>query len=130
MASEPGIPLRTRGLGFAYNERRVLDGIDLLAEPGEVVGLVGPNGSGKSTLIRILSGVLEGYSGSARVGTREVHEFAPDVPRAKKFAGCVECEFWLRPIKPCEPGLFTTCAGDAARVSLVRESSFPSPFSC
>ncbi len=76
MASEAGVTLQTADLCFSYNGRRVLDGIGLRADPGEVVGLVGPNGSGKSTLIRILSGVLPGYSGSARIGDEEVRQLA------------------------------------------------------
>ena len=85
MASETGVTLETADLGFAYDGRRALDGIGLRAEPGEVVGLVGPNGSGKSTLIRILSGVLGGYSGSARIGNEEVRELKP-VDLARQLA--------------------------------------------
>jgi ABC-2 type transport system ATP-binding protein len=43
-----------------------LDGLTLTVEPG-VIGLVGANGAGKSTLIKILLGLLEPTSGSARV---------------------------------------------------------------
>jgi iron complex transport system ATP-binding protein len=67
-----GARLATRDLGFAYDGRPVLEGIDLAVEPAEVVGLLGPNGSGKSTLIKILSGVLRGYGGSATVDGDEV----------------------------------------------------------
>jgi ABC-2 type transport system ATP-binding protein len=43
-----------------------LDGLTLTVEPG-IVGLVGANGAGKSTLIKILLGLLDPTSGSARV---------------------------------------------------------------
>jgi ABC-2 type transport system ATP-binding protein len=43
-----------------------LDGLTVTVEPG-IVGLVGANGAGKSTLIKILLGLLDATSGSARV---------------------------------------------------------------
>ena len=67
-----GIQLRVEGLGYAYNGHQALAGVDLTAEPGEIVGVIGPNGSGKSTLLRIVSGVLGGYDGSVRVAGDEV----------------------------------------------------------
>ncbi len=66
--------IETRELSFAYDGRQVLRGVGLRVEPGEVVGLLGPNGSGKSTLIKIVSAVLSGYRGSARIDDREVRE--------------------------------------------------------
>ena len=42
----------------------MLDGVDLVANPGEPVGLVGENGAGKSTLMRLLAGVDEPDAGS------------------------------------------------------------------
>jgi len=61
------VPLiQTRGLTKRYGSVLALDRLDLDLEPG-VIGLVGSNGAGKSTLIRILLGLLEPTSGSARM---------------------------------------------------------------
>ncbi|HGK4844306.1 TPA: ATP-binding cassette domain-containing protein, partial [Kluyvera georgiana] len=45
-----------------YGSHRVLNGIDLTINPGEVVAILGPSGSGKSTLIRLIN-QLESLSG-------------------------------------------------------------------
>jgi iron complex transport system ATP-binding protein len=75
-AATSGAAIEVAGLGYSYGDRRTLDGVDLRVEPGEIVGLVGPNGSGKSTLIKILSKVLEGYAGLARVDGNEVRSIS------------------------------------------------------
>jgi len=67
--------LEARGLGFAYHDKPALCRIDLRVEPGEVVGVLGPNGSGKSTLIKVLSGVLRDYEGSALLDGEEISRF-------------------------------------------------------
>lgn len=46
----------------AYGDHRVLNGVSLTVEPGEVVTILGPSGSGKSTLIRLIN-QLESLSG-------------------------------------------------------------------
>lgn len=48
-------------------EVEAVAGIDLVVEPGEMVGYIGPNGAGKSTTIKMLTGILTPTSGSARV---------------------------------------------------------------
>ncbi|MEL6428961.1 MAG: ABC transporter ATP-binding protein [Planctomycetota bacterium] len=63
--SEP--MLLARGLVRTFEERRAVDGLDLEAFGGEILGLVGPNGAGKTTTLRCLSGVLPPTSGELRV---------------------------------------------------------------
>jgi ABC-type sugar transport system ATPase subunit len=48
--------LELRGITKRYGETRALDGLDLTATSGEILGVAGPNGAGKSTMIRILAG--------------------------------------------------------------------------
>ena len=43
---------------FSYGEQRILEGLTLEVERGELVGVVGPNGSGKTTLLRLASGIV------------------------------------------------------------------------
>jgi iron complex transport system ATP-binding protein len=53
-----GAAIEVEKLVFAYGPRRVLDGVSLAIQKGEMIGVLGPNGSGKTTLLKILSGVL------------------------------------------------------------------------
>lgn len=46
------------GVAHRYGGLEVLDGIDLVAEPGRVLVLVGPSGCGKSTLLGIIGGLI------------------------------------------------------------------------
>ena len=55
--------LRVVGASQCFEDRTVLDGVDLEVPPGTVVGLLGPNGAGKTTLMRIVFGVLEPDAG-------------------------------------------------------------------
>ncbi len=51
-----------------------LKGVDMLVEPGEVVGLIGPSGSGKSTLLKCLGAVIEPTAGRMTVGEEVIYE--------------------------------------------------------
>jgi len=64
-------------LGFAYDGRPVLEGIDLEVREGEILALVGPNGSGKSTLLKNIAGVLRPASGAVYLDFKELSRFSP-----------------------------------------------------
>ena len=55
-----------RGPGKRYGETPALAGLDLVVEPGTVLGLLGHNGAGKTTAVRILSTLLAPSEGRAR----------------------------------------------------------------
>src|SRR3954471_17938251 len=59
--------IETSGLKKHYGDVVALDGVDLAAEEGTVLGLLGPNGAGKTTAVRILTTLLAPDEGSARV---------------------------------------------------------------
>ncbi len=64
MTGEPAVlGLRIEGLRKWYGDTRALDGLDIVATPGEILGIAGPNGAGKSTLIKILAGETRADAG-------------------------------------------------------------------
>jgi len=56
---------------------RILRGIDLDVEDGELVVLVGPSGCGKSTLLRTIAGLEVPDAGTVQIGDRDVTRLAP-----------------------------------------------------
>ncbi|RBP99382.1 ABC transporter ATP-binding protein [Bifidobacterium xylocopae] len=56
-----------------YQGKRVLHGLNLELEPGEIYGLVGPNGAGKTTTMRIILGLDHADSGSVLIAGQQVH---------------------------------------------------------
>jgi lipopolysaccharide export system ATP-binding protein len=56
--------LRTDKLVKAYRKRRVVNGVSINVEPGEIVGLLGPNGAGKTTTFNMVVGVVKPDDGA------------------------------------------------------------------
>ncbi len=63
-----GLAASLRGLfRREYRDVRAVNGIDLKVNQGEFVAFLGPNGAGKTTTLKLLSGVINPTSGTARV---------------------------------------------------------------
>ncbi len=56
-----------RQLNKQYGEKIVLRDINLNIYPGQIIGYIGPNGAGKSTTVKILTGIIQDYSGEVMV---------------------------------------------------------------
>lgn len=55
--------LETRDLVKSYGERKVVDGVSLELNRGEIVGLLGPNGAGKTTTFHMITGFIRPEQG-------------------------------------------------------------------
>lgn len=72
--------LEARGLHKSFGRIHAVNGVDLVVQPGEVVGFLGPNGAGKSTTMKLITGFLEADAGSVTI---RGHDLFKD-PRAAK----------------------------------------------
>jgi oleandomycin transport system ATP-binding protein len=71
--------IEATGLTKRFGETVALDGVDLAAREGTVLGVLGPNGAGKTTAVRILATLLRPDAGHARVAGLDVQRDAAAV---------------------------------------------------
>ncbi|MFM8594134.1 MAG: ATP-binding cassette domain-containing protein, partial [Chloroflexota bacterium] len=69
-ASAPA--LMCTGIRKRFNGAEVVSGLDLAAQPGEVVALLGPSGCGKTTCLRMIAGFEHLDGGTITIGGRMV----------------------------------------------------------
>jgi lipoprotein-releasing system ATP-binding protein len=74
--------IKATGIFKSYNDLKVLKGIDVVIERGEIVSIVGPSGAGKSTLLHILGTLDKADAGSVEINDIKVGEL-----NGKKLAG-------------------------------------------
>jgi iron complex transport system ATP-binding protein len=68
---------RLTDLSYGYTTIPVLQGISTEFAAGEFIALVGPNGAGKSTFLKILAGLIRGYTGSMEFSGRPLRDASP-----------------------------------------------------
>ncbi|HEX6026170.1 MAG TPA: ATP-binding cassette domain-containing protein [Solirubrobacter sp.] len=79
--------VRTEDLGRRFGATEALSGLDLVVEPGTVLGLLGHNGAGKTTAVRILATLLSPTSGRAFVAGHDVVREPNKVRASLSLAG-------------------------------------------
>ena len=67
----------TKTLGAGRAQRRILDGVDLEVQEGEVVAVLGRSGSGKSTLLHLLGGLDRADSGRITLAGQDITSQSP-----------------------------------------------------
>ncbi|MGG7145008.1 ABC transporter ATP-binding protein [Clostridium nigeriense] len=74
----------------SFGSKEVLKGINLKVNKGSIIGYIGPNGAGKSTTVKLIMGLITGYSGEIKIFGEEVSKgdesykkkigYVPEVP--------------------------------------------------
>tara|TARA_B100001248_G_scaffold258594_1_gene243013 strand:- start:39985 stop:40779 length:795 start_codon:yes stop_codon:yes gene_type:complete len=67
-------PLEIHDLTVTYHRQPVLYGVDLIVDPGCLVGVMGPNGAGKSTLIKTIMGMVPPSHGWVKLFGQPFHK--------------------------------------------------------
>ena len=70
--SEPRL-LVVENVSASYDDKKILDGVSLALDPGEILVVLGGSGSGKSTLLRTIVGLLPPDSGRVLIRGRDVN---------------------------------------------------------
>ncbi|RLC01479.1 MAG: LPS export ABC transporter ATP-binding protein [Deltaproteobacteria bacterium] len=78
--------LTVENLVKAYRGRKVINGIDLSVQSGEVVGLLGPNGAGKTTTFYMTVGMVKPDGGKVFLDQNDITRM-PMYQRARKGVG-------------------------------------------
>ncbi len=86
-AAQPVPLLEARGLTVRFGKVTALDGLELIAAPGQVLAILGPNGAGKTTFVRTVATLLRPTSGELRVRGHDVRHDPVSVRRDIGLAG-------------------------------------------
>ena len=78
--------LEVKNLHAGIGATKILNGLDLVVNAGEVHAIMGPNGSGKSTLAQVIAGHAdyEVLDGSVRFNGEDLLELEPEEPEEWK----------------------------------------------
>lgn len=70
--------IQFKDLSFAYNDKNVIDQLNLTIRPGEKIGIVGRSGAGKSTLIQLLLNFYRLNQGQILIDGQDIQDVTQD----------------------------------------------------
>lgn len=79
--------VEVKNLKKSFKDTKVLQGVDLVIERGEIFALLGSNGAGKTTVIKILSTLLKADSGKVSINGFDVNDNPEDVRGSISLTG-------------------------------------------
>ena len=79
--------IEARALSKQYGTTTALDGLDLIAEQGQVTAVLGPNGAGKTTFVRMVATLLRADKGTLLVAGHDARKNPASVRRVIGLAG-------------------------------------------
>jgi polar amino acid transport system ATP-binding protein len=77
--------LKVVGLEKSFGKNKVLKGVNLEIEEGEITVVVGPSGGGKTTLIRCISGLTQPDNGSIIINNRGLYKDGKMAPKKEEL---------------------------------------------
>jgi ABC-type Mn2+/Zn2+ transport system ATPase subunit len=93
-AADGPLTVRLAGVSVGYEDRPVLEAVDLALAGGSLTAVVGPNGGGKSTLLKLIAGLLQPWTGTIEVLGGPPGRFA----RAVAYVPQAEAVHWSFPV--------------------------------
>ncbi|MBF8246846.1 MAG: ABC transporter ATP-binding protein [Rickettsia sp.] len=92
--------IEIKNLNYGYNpEKNILQNIFLKIPQGEFLGIIGFSGSGKSSLINLISRILTGYTGTVKIGGRDLLDIEEKTLRKILLLVCDEDQLFTNTIE-------------------------------
>ena len=97
--NKPASKLVVEDLHLQYGDNKILQGVSMTLNPGEVVALLGASGSGKTTLLRSVAGLEQPSRGRIAIGDTVLYDGAAgiEMPVEKRSLGLVFQSYALWP---------------------------------